>query len=152
MVVDNEWCSMSMKPSPTLATINPHPFDLLCIAKNFIDKYINIHDHDIQVIVCLLTLLRLLLIPHPFEHPCFHQSDHPIWGLAFNLDECLDATIPLSSYQWDFKKMVNIPLYSRYGSTSFSIYQDRHRIFNRIWMDVKNFQFKRIVKVWYAYH
>ena len=86
---------------------------MLCITKNFFDKY-NILDLDIEVIVChdspanrdsgtvpsflspdtwgnhkplLLTLLSLLLVPHPFEHPCFPQRDHPIWGLAFNLDK-----------------------------------------------------------------
>ena len=71
---------------------------MLRITKNFIDKYINILHLDIQVIVRILALLRLHLIPHRFEHPCFHQSDHPICGLKFNINN--DPTMcPMISLQ-----------------------------------------------------
>ena len=70
-----------------IASTNPQKVGMLLALKFFIDKYLNIHDPNIQVVIHIFQFLQTLLQAYPFDIPQFHWYDHPTLGIAFDLDK-----------------------------------------------------------------
>ena len=58
---------------------------MLMVNANFISNFLHIHDLNIQVTICISTLLQTLLLELISNEHYFHICDHPRSSLSFDL-------------------------------------------------------------------